>query len=294
MAKVSVLIAARNERHLPRMVAHLLTRLTGDYEIIVVQDGDPFMHIPPHKRLTVCGHSQPQGLKPCINMAAEMADGDYLLKLDSHCAISEGLDEVLQRECAPNWMVVPRFYTLDEATWAPHPTKPHNDYWNVSCPLTDRKGYRFQAGGYDFERTAARAGVGPLDESMTHHGSAWFTPRQFFLDRLGGMQVRGYGLSYMEPADLGFRTWLLGGQVMVRKDCWYSHLHVNHTHRGYGVDWPEIKRSYRWTAEHWMRRRDFWPLVERFMPIPGWPADWQAQQAAHEAAHPWDEKWGPQ
>lgn len=286
MARVSVLLAARNERHLPRMVAHLLATLTGDFEILVGLDGDTGPALPVHTNKILRVFQWPhRGLKPTVNDLAQLATGKYLLKLDAHCAVSEGIDEVLQREHEPNWMVVPRFYTLDEATWAPHPTKPHNDYWNVSCPLTDKRGYRFQAGGYWFERTAERAGIGPLDESMTHHGSGWFVEREFFLNTLGGMQVEGYGVNYMEPADLGFRTWMLGGKVMCRKDCWYSHLHTNHQQRGYPIDWPEVKRSYLWTAEHWMRRPDFAQLVERFMPIPGWPADWQQRQRQWERKH---------
>jgi hypothetical protein len=297
LSRTSVIIAARNEHRLPRMVAHLLTRLTGDFEILVGLDGGPYT-MPEHDnrlRVFVWPH---RGLKPTINHLAALATGDYLLKLDSHCAVSEGIDEVLAAACEPNWMVVPRFYTLDEQTWAPHPTKPHNDYWNVSCPLTDRRGYRFAAGGYWFERTAERAAVGPLDESMTHHGSCWFTPRKFFLETLGGMQSAGYGVNYMEPADLGFRTWMLGGQVMVNKACWYGHLHQHHTERGYPVDWAEIKRSYRWTAEYWMRRADFAQLVEKFAPIPSqaavdkgepgaWPSNWQDLQREHERRNPY-------
>jgi glycosyltransferase involved in cell wall biosynthesis len=285
MPDVSVILAARGERHLPRMVDHLTQRLTGDYEIIVVQDGPPYQPVTPTRRVIV--HNRPYaGLKPSVNFAASQARGRWLLKMDAHCAVSEGIDEVLAAAAVENWMVVPRFYTLDEATWAPHPAKPHNDYWNVGCPLTDRKGYRFAAGGYWFERTEARAHVGPLDESMTHHGSAWFTPRKFFLETLGGMQSAGYGVNYMEPADLGFRTWMLGGAVMVHKGCWYAHLHQDHRARGYGIDWPEVKRSYLWTANHWMRRADFAQLVERFMPIPGWPTDWQDRQREYERTHP--------
>lgn len=292
MAKVSVIIAACNERHLPRMVSHLLTRLTGDYEIVVVQDGAPYQAVPESPRVRVFNRER-AGLKPSVNFAAAQATGEYLMKLDSHCAVSEGIDEVLQRECEPNWMVVPRFYTLDETTWAPHPGKRHNDYWNVTCPLTDPKGYRFAAGGYWFERTQARAGVGPLDETMTHHGSCWFTPRKFFVDDLKGMQAEGYGVNYMEPADLGFRTWLgpWQGQVMVNKAAWYAHLHQNHRERGYGIDWPEVKRSYLWTAEHWLRNEDAqqvkpleW-LIDRFAPVPTWPANWKQLQADYDRAH---------
>jgi glycosyltransferase involved in cell wall biosynthesis len=291
VAKVSVILAARNERHLPRMVAHLLTRLTGDFEILVGLDGPhyQFEGLPKDHRV-VAYHWPPRGLKPTVNDLAACASGKYLMKMDAHCAVSEGIDEVLQRDMQPNWMVVPRFYTLDEHTWAPHPGKRHNDYWNVSCPLTDRKGYRFAAGGYWFERTAALAGVGPLDESMTHHGSCWFVERDFFLNKLGGMQSEGYGVNYMEPADLGFRTWLgpWDGRVMVNKSAWYGHLHQDHRERGYGIDWAEVKRSYLWTAEHWMRNQDAqqvrplaW-LIDRFAPVPTWPANWRELQAEYD------------
>ena len=290
MSKVSVLLSARNEARLPRMVEHLLARLTGDFEIVVVQDGPPYHFLPNDDRLWVHNRAH-EGLKPSINFAAAQADGKYLLKLDAHCAVSEGLNETLQQHMQPNWMVVPRFYTLDEQTWAPRDTR-NCDYWYLDCPLTDPKGYRFKAGGYWFERTEARANVGPVDETLTHHGSAWFVERDFFLNKLGGMQVEGYGLSYMEPADLGLRMWLgpWGGQVMVNKAGWYAHLHQQASARGYGISMREIKRSYLWTAQHWMRNEDkqqvkplAW-LIDRFWPVPTWPADWQARQAAYEAA----------
>lgn len=294
MPKVSVIIAARNERHLPRMVDHLFTRLAGDYEIIVIQDGPPYQPIPERKRLRVFNLPEHCGLKPCINQAAQLATGEYLLKLDSHCAVSEGIDEVLPRDCEPNWMVVPRFYTLDEAAWAPRDEN-HCDYWLLDCPLTDPKGYRFKAGGYWWERTKARAHITPIDETLTHHGSAWFVRRDFFLDKLKGMQTAGYGLSYMEPADLGLRTWLgpWEGKVVVNKSCWYAHLHQRASARGYGISMREIRRSYDWTANYWMRNA--WPeavkplawLIDRFAPVPTWPADWQQLQAEYERTHPW-------
>lgn len=288
MSKVSVLIAARNEPHLPRMVAHLLTRLTGDAEILVGFDGPPYVQPRVDKRLRVFAFEY-RGLKPTINHLAELATGKYLLKLDAHCAVSKGIDETLAAACAPNWMMVPRFYTLNGETWAPRDDK-HNDYWLLDCPLTDPKGYRFRAGGYWWQRTAERAHVTPLDETMTHHGSAWFVSRRFFLDELKGMQTEGYGLSYMEPADLGLRMWLgpWDGRVMVHKGCWYAHLHQQANARGYNISMREIKRSYLWTANHWMRNE--WPqaahklewLIDRFWPVPSWPANWRELQEAYE------------
>lgn len=293
MPDVSVLIAARGERHLPRMIAHLYERLTGSYEIIVVQDGAPYQAIPDYPRLRVFNNEY-AGLKPSINFAAAQATGKYLLKLDAHCAVSEGIDEILPQNMEPNWMVVPRFYTLSGEAWAPRDDH-HCDYWLLDCPLQDPRGYRFRAGGYWWERTQARAYISPIDETLTHHGSAWFVEREFFIEKLGGMQVEGYGLSYMEPADLGLRTWLgpWQGKVMVNKSCWYAHLHQQADTRGYGISMREIRRAYEWTANYWMRNQ--WPeavhplawLIARFSPIPGWPTDWQAQQAEYEKAHPW-------
>lgn len=291
--RVSVIIAARNESRLPRMVAHLHTRLQGDYEIVIVQDGAPYQALPEHPRLRVFNREY-AGLKPSVNFAAEQATGRYLLKLDAHCAVSAGIDLALQQHMQPNWMVVPRFYTLDEATWEPRDSR-YCDYWLLDCPLTDPKGYRFRAGGYWWERTHARANVTPVDETLTHHGSAWFIERAFFLDKLQGMQTEGYGLSYMEPADLGLRMWLgpWGGAVMVNKACWYAHLHQQASTRGYGISMREIKRSYEWTANYWMRNG--WPeavhplrwLIDRFAPVPTWPENWLALQAAYEREHPW-------
>jgi hypothetical protein len=97
-------------------------------------------------------------------------------------------------------------------------------------------------------------------------------------------------VNYMEPADLGFRTWLgpWDGRVMVNKSAWYGHLHQDHRERGYGIDWAEVKRSYLWTAEHWMRNQDAqqvrplaW-LIDRFAPVPTWPANWRELQAEYD------------
>jgi len=94
MPNVSVLIAARNEHNLHRMVFNLLLKLTGDFEIIIVQDGPPYQTIVEDKSVHVFNREY-SGLKPSINFAAAQATGKYLFKLDAHCAISEGIDEIL-------------------------------------------------------------------------------------------------------------------------------------------------------------------------------------------------------
>jgi glycosyltransferase involved in cell wall biosynthesis len=293
MSKVSVLLAARGETRLGRMVDHLFTRLAGDFEIIVIQDGPPYQNIPERQRLTVV-NAPYQGLYPSLNQAAALATGKYLLKFDAHCSVSEGIDVAMADAMQPNWILLPRFFTMDEAVWGPDLSKPYCDHWKIPCPLTDPKGYRFQASGYWFERTEARKAIGPLDESMFMHGSGWMVERDFFINKLGGADSVGYGVSYMEPAQFALKTWLgpWDGRVMVLKTASYSHLHQQASARGYGISMREIKRSYLWTAEHWMRNEDRqqvkplgW-LIDRFAPVPTWPENWRELQARYDALHP--------
>jgi hypothetical protein len=302
MSKVSVILPSRGDNYevqpgvtvLARMVDDIFEKATGEFEVLVGYDGEPYQHLAPRPNLTE--HYFPyQGLKPTVNALAALATGEYLYKSDAHCMVSPGFDEVLQRQMEPNWLVFPRFYVLDAENWKWQDDRFY-DYFLLDCPLTDPKGYRFRAGGHWVERTQERLNVGPVDESMALHGSGWFLSRDYFLNKLGGMQSYGYGVSYMEPADLGLRTWLgpWGGQVMVNKECWYAHMHKgNQRPRGYGISMREVRRSYDWTANYWMtnawkeRAHDLSWLIEKFWPIPTWPDNWQELQAQHEKDHPW-------
>src|SRR3990167_1369032 len=295
MSKVSILIPSRGETYevapgvtvLQRMVQDIYEKATGEFEVLFAFDGPPYQCLPDYPNLTRLELPY-AGLKPAVNEAARLATGNYLLKLDSHCMVSLGIDEALQVGMEDNWMVVPRFYTLDAENWRWQDER-FCDYWMLDCPLTDPKGYRFKAGGYWRERTQARLDITPLDETLTHHGSAWFVPRDFFLNCLGGMSSEGYGNMFMEPAELGLKTWLgpWYGKVMVNKACWYAHMHKGGTRpRGYGISMTEVRRSYEWTAKYWMenqweqRVHDLGWLIDKFWPIPTWPEDWREREAA--------------
>jgi hypothetical protein len=305
MSKVSVLIASRgDEPYLGRTIENLLTSARGEVEVLVGLDGSarsadaadvftiPWLTQDP--RLKIFGWEY-AGLKPTINRLAGEAQGDFFLKTDAHCAFSDEWDVKLKSECLDSWIIFPRFYVLKAEEWKWQDDRFY-DYFLLDCPLTDRKGYRFRAGGHWPKRTKQRLNIGPLDESFSLHGSAWFLTRHHFLNNLKGMQSEGYGNMFMEPADLGNRTWLgpWGGRVMVRKDVWYAHMHKGKERpRGFGVSMTEANRSYLWTANYWMR--DAWPqaaqkfgwLVDRFAPVPSWPGNWRELQADYEAAHPW-------
>jgi glycosyltransferase involved in cell wall biosynthesis len=124
MAKVSIVIPSRNEIHktntgetvLQRMVRDIYEKATGEFEVIVAFDGPPYQQLPDYSNLTLMKLPQ-RGLKPSVNNAVRIATGKYICKFDSHCAVSEGFDEVLKADMEDNWIVMPRFYVLDAEEW---------------------------------------------------------------------------------------------------------------------------------------------------------------------------------
>lgn len=230
--KVSVLIPSRNERLLAPTVEYAFAHAAGDVEVIAVVDG-PTDHAVPAERpgLTLLVNETPRGMRGCTNQAAQVATGEYFLKLDSHCRLSEGYDELLQAECEPDWVVMARRNELaDDFTVSDD--RPV-DYFYMSCPWTSPEGFMRDC-RWD-SRIRARLEV-PLDETMTICGSMWFMPRRHFTDVLGGLDEDTFGPWCGEPPEVCCKTWLTGGRVMVNKRVIYAHHRYKHEReRGYHV-----------------------------------------------------------
>ena len=283
---VSVLIPSRNERFLAQTVKDVLAHATGEIEVITNLDGywqDPY-DLPDDKRLTVIHTGKARGMRWGINAAAGVAKGDYLLKCDAHCSFQEGFDEVLKADCEGNWIVIPRRDRLDAENWCRQETsKPAIDLHFLSCPITNPDGYSMHGHIWP-ERDRERLAV-EIDETMSFQGSCWFMDRRHFFDRLGGMSEVGYGTFTQEPTEIGMKTWLGGGKIMVNKKTTYLHLHKGKTYgRGWHQDRDEVKAGHLYSARFWMG--DEWPervydmdwLIDRFAPVPTWPEDWRERR----------------
>lgn len=283
MAKLSVLIPARNERFLGQTVKDVLSKAAGDVEIIICLDGtwpDPY-DIPEDKRVVVIYKGTPQGMRPAINSCASIAHGDFFMKLDAHCMLAESFDEILASECEDNWVVVPRRYSLDAENWVIKKDKPPIDYHYLSYPLADKEDYGLH-GRYWRQRCEERKDI-LLDSEMSSQGSCWFMSRKHW-DWLGGLSVEGYGDFIQEFQEIGCKTWLGGGEVRVNKKTWYSHLFKGRQYgRGYFISRDSWHRGLRYSTDFWVNNRwtarihDFSWLIEKFWPIPTWPNDWQEQ-----------------
>lgn len=287
--KVSIIIPSRNETYktnlgttvLQQTVSDVLKKATGNFEVLVTFDGKPYQKLPKHPNLRIFANKDPIGSKNCINMMAKEAKGKYLFKLDSHCMLSEGFDEILSADMEDNWVVIPRFYVLNAEEWKWQDQRFY-DYFYLPCPLTDKKMFRFQAGGHWRQRTQERLHL-PLDENMKLHGSAFFISKDFLLSYLGGLDS-SYDDSSGEDIEVSLKTWLgpWGGRLMVNKNCWYAHMHKGRERsRGWRVSSGQISSTYLKIAKYWMK--DSWEeqahplswLIERFWPVPTWPEDFR-------------------
>jgi len=290
MSKVSIIIPARaenfrigNETTLQRTVREVYKKATGDFEVIVGFNGEPYKDFPNWPNLKVIKFPEDVGIKTNINALVATARGKYIYKSDAHCSFGEGFDEILQADMQDDWIVMPRFYVLNGMTWQWQDERFY-DYFYLSCPFTDPRGFRFKAGGHWTERTQERLptlnidtlyrGGNYLDETPQIHGSGWFMTKDRFFE-LGGFPIQDpYGHA-QEPLWLALKNWIEDGKVMVNKKTWYAHMHQESKDRGYPEDKEHTERTYKMTAEYWVKHPKFEWFVEKFMPMPTWPDNWK-------------------
>lgn len=279
--RVSVIIPARNERYLSATVRDLLAHATGDVEIVPVCDGyvpeDP---LPDDPRVRPIWKSRPEGMRPGVNDAAKLATGEFLMKCDAHCSFSQGWDELLKAECDVDWVVVPRRYSLDPTTWTILPDPPRDAHY-LSYPWHNPDKPPVFHGLTWKARAVERQGV-LLDEEMSSQGSCWFQRAAYFA-RFGGTPMEGYGPFVQEFQQIGNRTWLSGGKVMVNKRVSYGHWYKRNG-QGYILSPRQSREGRAYTVDFWFfnrwtdRLHDLEWLIDRFWPVPNWPerSQWPA------------------
>ena len=288
MKKLSIIIPARHELYLQQTIDDLLKKASGEIEIITILDGywpDPILKDDP--RLIVI-HREKHGMRSSINAGVAVAKGDYIMKIDAHCMFSEGYDEVLKAECDKDWVVIPRRYSLevDADPWTVRWHRPFVDYEYLSWPWHPGIKVFGIVGAVWDARIEDRINF-LLDENLTFQGSCWFTPKEFFLNRIGKLDDEGYGTFIGEAQEIGLKVWLGGGKVMTNKKVWYGHLWKGQPYREkykarYGVPYTrigptEFKNGNKYSVDYWLNNR--WEkhihtiewLIDKFWPIPTWP-----------------------
>lgn len=278
---LSIIIPSRNEELLAKTVDDIFNKARGDFEVIVILDEND-QPLPPRPNLFVHKKVGHPGMKSAINQAISVARGEYILKTDAHCMFGEGFDVILTADYQEDWIVIPRRYSLDAERWDIKPNRPIVDYEYFVFPFAEVTSVR--TGGKWYERAAARFDDPKyaIDETMVFQGSCWFMSKEHY-HKIGGLEVNPDTQDefLLESEELSFKTWLSGGKVMVNKKTWYAHYHKSNGHRGYFIDKRPMRKQRIFHIDYWMH--DKWPkaslkmewFINRFMPIPGWPTDWQ-------------------
>jgi hypothetical protein len=196
--------------------------------------------------------------------------------------VDQGYDVKLLADMEDNWVVIPRRKRLDADLWEIQDVgKPDVDYEYLSFPdnPSDFGGPGLN-GRIWTERILERESI-LIDENLSFQGSCWFMKKTHF-HNLDLMDEKDYGTFWNEAQEIGFKTWLSGGKVMVNKKTWYAHLHKGKGHgRMYNLDHSQmiIGATFvkRWINEKvWDKQTlPFHTMIERFLPMPGWGDDWK-------------------
>ena len=227
--EVSVIIPSRRERFLDKTILEIQKKLKGSYEIIVVLDGEDANRINGVKYIY---NKVARGMRTAINQAVAVAKGKYLLKLDAHCMLDQGIDEKLKAVHQDNWVQIPRRKRMDANKWKIiTDDRPDIDYMLLDTYLMGHK---------DNEKNRDLKFRDKLiDDIDTFQGSCYFIRKDYFL-KLGLLDDKNFGGSGREAQEIAFKCWMDGGRTVVNKTTWYAHAHIG---RHYARDKEQIGKS---------------------------------------------------
>jgi glycosyltransferase involved in cell wall biosynthesis len=119
--ELSILIPSRNEMFLGQTIKNILENIEADTEVIAVLDGvwaNP--PVPQHERVNIIYVPESVGQRSATNMAAKLARGKYIMKVDAHCAFDKGFDRKMIegfKVVGDNVTMVPIMHNLWAFDW---------------------------------------------------------------------------------------------------------------------------------------------------------------------------------
>jgi len=214
---LSIIIPSFKEPYLNKTIDNLLANATGEIEIIAVFDGywPPTMKEDP--RVHIIHFGQNKGLRAAINAGIALAKGEYLMKIDAHCTVGKGFDQILTKDLKDNWVVVPRRYKLDVEKWEVMP----DQYVDYDKLIIMESRHKFHAQEWISRRKERKGKM--VDETMSFQGSCWVMTRKHWDSVIKELQEAGYGRFVQEAVEIGMKTFQSGGKLMVNKNTWYAH-----------------------------------------------------------------------
>lgn len=232
MESVSVIIPSRNEFFLNQTIFDIQKKFKGDYEIIVVLDG---AWAEPVNGVKYIYNKTAHGMRAAINQAVAVASGKFILKLDAHCMVDEGLDEKLKSVHQDNWVQTPSRKRFDPHKW---------ELTDLDKPDTD---YMFIGGGFKGHKDNDKNRDPELkkkliDDTEVFQGSCYFMTKDFFI-KLGLLDDKNFGQMGSEAIEIALKCRHAGGRVVINKTTWYAHAHISPHYAGGSIQ-REKSREY--------------------------------------------------
>ena len=216
--KLSVIIPSREERFLNHTILDILKKFKSDFEIIVVLDGywpdfDPVQD----PRVRYIHSGQHIGMRTAINQGVAIAKGKYIMKLDAHCMMDEGIDEKLLAIHQDNWVQTPRRKRFNAHKWElVDLDQPDIDYMFISR----YRGYKDHEKNKDPELKKKL-----IDDTEVFQGSCYLITKAFF-NKLGLLDDENFGKIGGEAIEIALKCRHAGGPVIINKNTWYAHAHI--------------------------------------------------------------------
>jgi hypothetical protein len=247
---------------LARTIEDILQNIEAETEVIAVLDGawaDP--PVPQHDRVNIIYVPESVGQRAGTNLAAKLAKGKYLMKIDAHCSFDKGFDRKMLdffKEHGDGITAVPVMRNLWAFDWkcmkcgkkwyqGPTPTEcAETNFKGTGKPCDSKKfrrkimwvgksnpqswSYCFDAEPHFqyFEDYKSRPGIREQarekgwSETMSLQGSCFMATKEKYWDlKLSDEELGNWGNQGIEVA---CKTWLSGGRVLVNHRTWYAHM----------------------------------------------------------------------
>ena len=228
---LSIIIPSRKEKYLNRTILDVRSKAAGDIEIIVVLDGS---WAEPLKEVKYIYNKEAKGMRTAINQGVAAASGKYIMKLDAHCMVDEGIDEKLKAVHQETWVQVPRRKRYDPEKWELTDLEtPDIDYMMVS----NFKGHKDNDKNRDPELKKKL-----IDDIEVFQGSCYFMTKDFF-NKLGLLDDVNFGKMGSEALEIALKCRHAGGRVIINKTTWYAHAHIGAHYSG-GTQEREKSRQF--------------------------------------------------
>ena len=178
-----------------------------------------------------------EGHRVLTNRMANKAKGKYLFRLDAHCAMSPEWDLRMKESCKENSVIVPMLDVLDTKTWG------FSGKENGIVVLTPSFRNRTILHWKDSRDRNIE------EPTMSIIGCAYMIQRDTFLER--GSLNEGYGKWGAGGLEVSLKTWLTGGDVIIRTDVECAHLFRPDNHTPFKINKAIMDKAYLDIGKMW-------------------------------------------